>query len=388
MITLSVLLSFVQVLIAHWVVVVWAGREGPGIALGLVLAGLLLLVNLSAIRVLRQARQRGSWPRRLARAYMAGGLATLLLGFAVILAWVGLFPLTAILAALGLGSERAFEFFRVASASVVCALAGMIFWGFTGGQARVQRTRIRIPLAGLDPAHRGLRIVQISDLHIGNGLEGERLANLVREINAMQPDLVAVTGDLFDFDPAYVEAGARQLGGLRARLGVFAVLGNHDCYTGAEEVASALQEHAPGLRLLRGELVRLPLDAPLYVAGVDDPGRGWDWTARGVHMETLETLGSSLPDDGPVLLLVHRPEAFPQAERLGFPLVLAGHTHGGQLALPTPGGRFNLARIVTPFHRGLYRTNGSVLYVNRGVGVAGPAIRFNCPREIATIELA
>jgi predicted MPP superfamily phosphohydrolase len=84
---------------------------------------------------------------------------------------------------------------------------------------------------------------------------------------------------------------------------------------------------------------------------------------------------------------VHRPEAFPQAARLGFPLVLAGHTHGGQIAVPGFGQRLNLARIITPYHRGLYRENGSVLYVNRGVGVAGPALRISCPREIATIEL-
>ena len=86
------------------------------------------------------------------------------------------------------------------------------------------------------------------------------------------------------------------------------------------------------------------------------------------------------------VLLVHRPEAFPQAARLGFPLVLAGHTHGGQLALPSLGGQLNLARLMTRYHRGLFRENGSVLYVNRGAGVAGPAVRVNCPREITTIE--
>ena len=89
-----------------------------------------------------------------------------------------------------------------------------------------------------------------------------------------------------------------------------------------------------------------------------------------------------------MLLLVHRPELFPQAARLGFDLVLAGHTHGGQLALPTPGGALNVARIITRYTRGLYRENGCVLYVNRGLGMAGPAIRFNCPREIALLELA
>ena len=143
--------------------------------------------------------------------------------------------------------------------------------------------------------------------------------------------------------------------------------------------------HAPGLAAMQRQLRRLPLPAPLYVAGIDDPGR--EWTARSVDLPDLEELAEKLPTDGPTVLLVHRPEAFPQASRLGFPLVLAGHTHGGQLALPSGSGRLNLARLVTRYHRGLFEENGSVLYVNRGAGVAGPALRVNCPREITTIEL-
>jgi predicted MPP superfamily phosphohydrolase len=386
--TLAALLGVMQVLIGHWVVVVLGGREGPGLALGLVLAALLVAANLRAVPVIRRARHRGGWPRRVARAYLTVGIVTLLLGIAVAFSWLGLFPLARVLAAAGVDADTAFELFRVASAVVVVGLAGAIAWGFTGGQSRVEQTRVVVELDGLGAAHRGLRIVQLSDLQIGNGLEGDRLERLVRRVNAVAPDLVALTGDLFDFDPAVVEEGARQLGALRARLGVFAVLGNHDCYTGSETVATALATHAPAIRLLRGELVRLPVEPPLYVAGVDDPGRALSWTRRQLHLEDLEELGRELPRDGPVLLLVHRPEAFPQAARLGFPLVLAGHTHGGQLALPTPGGRFNLARMVTGFDRGVFRENGSILYVNRGIGVAGPAIRFNCAREIATIELA
>jgi hypothetical protein len=167
---------------------------------------------------------------------------------------------------------------------------------------------------------------------------------------------------------------------------VYAVLGNHDTYTGTEHVAGALGRLAPNLRLLRGEIARVPIDPAFYVAGVDDPGR--DWTAREVRLASLDAVAAARPAEGPVLLLVHRPELFPQAAALGFPLVLAGHTHGGQIALPTPGGRWNLARIVTRYHRGLYELDGSILYVNRGLGVAGPALRVNCPREIATIELA
>ena len=386
MVTLTVLLSLGQLLIAHWVIVVLAGGDRPGVwpitgALCVLVAG-----NLGTMGVLRRARRRAGWPRRAARLYMAGGLATLLVGLAVAVAWIGVFPITHLIAAAELSRLEAFDLFRGLSAALVLALVTMVLWGFTGGQRRVEHTRIRIPVKGLDAAHRGLRIVQISDLHIGNGFEEKRLRSVVGELNAMAPDIVALTGDLFDFDPAFIEQGARHLGELRAKLGVYAVLGNHDRYTGAEEVAAALGTLAPEIKLLREEVVRLPLPAPLYLAGVDDPEQ--DWTARGVHVASLERLARTLPQDGPVLLLVHRPELFPQAARLGFPLVLAGHTHGGQLALPTPGGRFNLARIITPFHRGLYRADGSVLYVNRGLGVAGPAIRFNCPREIATIELA
>jgi hypothetical protein len=152
-------------------------------------------------------------------------------------------------------------------------------------------------------------------------------------------------------------------------------------------VVDCLTRFAPNLRLLRDEYVRLPLPEPLYLAGIEDPGR--DWTNRSVHLEALDTLAERLPDDGPVLLLVHRPQAFPQAAKLGFPLVLAGHTHGGQLALPFRAGQpLNLARVMTGYTRGLYQMHASTLYVSRGVGVAGPAVRFNCAREMATIELA
>jgi predicted MPP superfamily phosphohydrolase len=88
-----------------------------------------------------------------------------------------------------------------------------------------------------------------------------------------------------------------------------------------------------------------------------------------------------------VLLLAHQPEIFEHATELRFPLVLAGHTHGGQLALPTPGGHWNLARVMTPLTRGLYHRETTTLYVNRGLGVGGPALRINCSREIAVIEL-
>ena len=313
-------------------------------------------------------------------------MALLLVGLAVLLSWLCLGLVAGLLGAFGASPERAFAAFRLASIGVVGFVALQVAFGFGAGQRRIERTRVRVRVPGLAPELEGLRVVQISDLHIGNHLDGERLSRMVERTNALDPDVLVLTGDLFDFDPAPVEDGARRLAGLRARHGVYAVLGNHDHYVGADLVADALARRAPQIRLLRNEIVRLPLEAPLYLAGADDPGR--DWSARRLELPGLARLAAARPGDGPTLLLVHRPEAFPQAARLGFPLVICGHTHGGQLALPGTRGQYNLASLVTRFSRGLYRLGDSTLYVNRGLGVGGPALRIHCPREIATLELA
>ena len=382
--TLAGLLGVMQALTVQWWLVVVLGDEGLGAADGAALGAALLGANVVSIPVLRRARMAGRG-RLATRLYMAVGIFTLLVGFAVALSWIGLFPLAQVVGWLGFGVENAFLSFRVVSALFVFTVLAMTLWAFTGGQTLVDRTRIQVPIVGLHPDHRGLRIGHLTDLHIGNGLEGERLSNAVRQGNTLGADVLVLTGDIFDFDPSVVEDGVRRLAALRAPHGVYAILGNHDVYTGADDIAGAFRRLAPEVRLLRDEIVRLPVASPLYLAGCEDTGR--DWTARDLRFESLERLAAERPDDGPTLLLVHRPELFGQAAKMGFPLVLAGHTHGGQLALPLPGGRHNLARVVSPLTRGLYRSSECTLYVNRGLGVGGPKVRINCPREIATIEL-
>jgi len=379
------LLGLMQGVVGHWLLVVAAGRQGPGWGLALALALALVAANLALLPRLRRARQQGGWPRQAARAYTSVGIATLILGLAIASLWVGAVPAGLVLGWLGVSPQLAFELFRVVSAGVMLLLTTLLVWSFTAGARRIELTHTRIPVPGLHRSLSGLRLAQLSDLHIGNGMEGERLASLVQRVNHLQADVIVLTGDLFDFDPRFLEEGARGLQGLRARHGVYAVLGNHDAYTGSERVARALAEHAPGLRLLRGEFLRLPLAQPLYLAGVDDPGSGW--AARDFEIAALAELAVVLPDDGPCVLLAHRPEAFLQASRLGIPLVLAGHTHGGQLALPLFESRLNLARLITRFDRGLFRENGSILYVNRGAGMAGPQMRIGSSREIAILEL-
>ncbi len=383
--TLALMLGAMQALTLHWFWVVVAERPSPGpVVWGFVTVA---LVGLGALTYpfIREARRQLGLVGVVARAYMSLSVATLLFGTSVALLWAVLLPLRALLVAAGLPLGEVSPWFRLGANGVLLLISGLILWGATGGQARFQRTRVRVPVTGLDPSLAGLRIVQISDIHIGNRMEGRRLDRLVARVNALDPDLIAVTGDIFDFDPSHIEAGARGLAGLRARHGVFAVLGNHDTYTGSEAVASGLRAGAPNICLLRGEFHELGLDAPLHLAGVDDPGRLW--TDRELVLDDLEELGRRLPEVGPTILLVHRPDAFRQAARLGFSLVLSGHTHGGQIALPGAARRFNLARVISNYPHGLFRQGDVHLYVNRGAGVAGPAIRIAAPREITTLEL-
>jgi hypothetical protein len=229
-----------QVVVGHWVTVVLAERQGPGLAVGLMLAALLVVANGYLVPVLRRARRRGGFPGWVARAYMGLGVATILLGIAVAAIWLGFLPIGGLLSLLGVSAEWIFQAFRLVSIPIVGTIAGMLLWGFTGGQAHLTHTHLRIPLEDLPEDLRGLRIVQASDLHIGNGMQGRRLERLVGRVNALDPDLVVMTGDIFDFDPAFLERGARALAGLRTRYGVFAVLGNHDTYVGSEQVAEAL----------------------------------------------------------------------------------------------------------------------------------------------------
>jgi len=382
---LALLLGGFQVLVWHWWTAVALGSPGPGLLAIAGLAALLVAANGLAFPLLRRHRRSHGWRGAMARLYQNVGVSTLVVGVALAALWLLFLVPSGLLGALGASPEAAYGAFRVASVSVVAVVVALLVWGFTGGQAGIERTRHRAPLPGLAQELAGLRVAQISDLHIGNHLDGERLSRLVERVNAEGADAIVMTGDLFDFDPAFVEDGARRLAELRAPLGVYAVLGNHDVYTGAEIVAEALARLAPGVRLLRDEIVRLPTGAPLYIAGVEDTGRGW--ADRGVRQEGLDRLAAALPADGPTLLLAHRPELFGQAAELGFPLMLAGHTHGGQLALPLAGGHWNVARFMTPLTRGFFRDGGSSLYVNRGLGVGGPALRVACPREIALFEL-
>jgi predicted MPP superfamily phosphohydrolase len=288
-------------------------------------------------------------------------------------------------AAMTIGSsvDAAFRWFANAGIGVIVV---SFVYGYTVGQHRLRVTRLRLPLRNADAALAGLRIAQISDLHIGQNLGRAQLRRFVERVNALRPDLVCITGDIADGPASDLATFLPVLAGLRARHGVFAILGNHDHYARADWVAERLRALTP-IAVLRDAHAVLPINGQrLHLVGLDDRGRDW---ARGVgEVPRLDALLRDIPPTEPVLLLCHRPDVFPQAATRGVALMLSGHTHGGQLGVPWFNGKVrNLAEFITAFDRGLFDQDGSYLYVNSGLGVTGQRIRLCTPREITLIEI-
>jgi predicted MPP superfamily phosphohydrolase len=238
--------------------------------------------------------------------------------------------------------------------------------------------RVEVPLARWPRALDGFRIVQISDVHIGPLLDRRFAAVVAERVNALAPDLVAVTGDLVDGSVERIGDEVEPLGAIRARHGVYFITGNHDFYSGADAWVERVR--ALGWKALRNERVAIgDGDAHFDLAGVDDhhgamlgPGEGED-LARALDGRDAER---------PVVLLAHDPNTFKKSSQYCVDLQLSGHTHGGQI-WPFR----HLERLSTPFVAGLYRLGASAVYVSRGTGFWGPPMRLGAPSEITEITL-
>lgn len=255
---------------------------------------------------------------------------------------------------------------------------GALCMGFYAVHVRrhwVQVTTLPIEIPGLPASFDGYRIVQLSDLHIGNFARLKTLEKWVRLAHAQKPDLIVLTGDLLasgdDFIPT-LTAGLQQL---HAPDGVAYCPGNHDYWSSA--VLFPALERA-GVQVLRNAgryLVRR--DELIYLAGVDDT-----WTRQ----HDLKAALAARFEPVPTVLLAHDPALFPQATRQGIALTLSGHTHGGQWAIPFVPA-WNLSARVFPYTVGLYQQAGSKLYVNRGLGTTGPPARIGAAPELSVFVL-
>jgi predicted MPP superfamily phosphohydrolase len=270
---------------------------------------------------------------------------------------------------------------RIALA-LAAAAAVLGVWTIEVEPDRLMVERVAIPLPGWPPALDGLTVAAVADLHAGSPhIDEEKIERLVDAVNALRPDVVVLLGDYViqdviggHFIPP--ERTAALLSRLRGRVGVVAVLGNHDWWLDGRRVRVALESR--GVPVLENEAVPLGAEGRrFWVAGIADA-----WTNRYDVPGTL----ARVPVDAPVLLLTHNPDLFPLVPpRVA--LTLAGHTHGGQVRLPLLGRPIVPSEYGQRYAAGLVREGGRTLFVSTGVGTSIIPVRFRVPPVISLLTL-
>ena len=249
-------------------------------------------------------------------------------------------------------------------------------YGFASALDQPSVRRVNLELPALPTVWDGLRILQISDIHAGPYMGVERMARLREMAMKLEPDLVVFTGDQMDRRSSDAELFARGFRGIEAPLGAWGILGNHDHFIDPERSEWALE--AAGIQPLVNRGVALDRKgSTLALVGVDD------LQARGGRYPDFSVLGT-YPTSFRICLC-HQPQGWHQALAAGAHLTLAGHTHGGQIALT--GRNLNVARFSTRYIAGPYRRDEGFLYVSRGVGVGALPVRVGAPPEIDLLTL-
>lgn len=262
---------------------------------------------------------------------------------------------------------------RVVGGAAAAAAVGTVGYGTYGVLRGPGVKRVTVPLAKLPRSAHGFRIAVVSDIHLGPVLGRGFAQKVVDTINATQPDLIAVVGDLVDGSVKNLGPAAAPLAGLKARFGSYFVTGNHEYFSGAEQWLEEVR--TLGIHTLENARTELPW---FDLAGVNDlqgesEGQGPDFGKALGDRDTTRAC----------VLLAHQPVQIHEAVKHGVDLQLSGHTHGGQL---WPGNF--IAAAANPTVAGLERYGDTELYVSRGAGAWGPPTRVGAPSDITVVELA
>jgi len=262
----------------------------------------------------------------------------------------------------------------------------------------IEVVRVKVKLAGLSASLDGFTIAQLSDLHLGPYVKVAQIRKAVALTNGLSPDLIVLTGDYVYGSADYSKACAQELAALKATYGVYAVLGNHDHWTDADLVTDTLRE--VGITVLDNDHQAIQVgEARLWLIGIDSRGitasGGWISSLNRSDLralwrkeyDSLQAILEALPAKERRILLVHNPDFVETMPLEPIDLILSGHTHGGQVRLPILGTPLLPSAYGQKYAQGLVRSDGTPVYVNRGIGLIPPPVRFLCRPEVTLIRL-
>jgi uncharacterized protein len=287
-------------------------------------------------------------------------------------------------------------FLRTATyAAGALPLAGALY-GFAVERFDFEVFRVEVPVPGLPLGLDGLRILQLSDIHASNYMPIRQVRRIVDRAQQLTADIIMSTGDLLTGHGDPLAACVAELGRLRAPLGVWGCNGNHEIYTDTEDEAALLfRQH--GMTMLRQQNAQLAWRGTKFnLIGVDYQRQHWFNSRSSLMLEGVEDL---VRQEMPNILLSHNPNAFRRASEIGVDLMLAGHTHGGQVQVEILDHRLSPARFITKYIAGLYRrpmvgdgvsvsrNRYASVYVSRGLGTIGTPLRLGVPPEITLLTL-
>ncbi|MHB0997230.1 MAG: metallophosphoesterase [Elusimicrobiales bacterium] len=342
----------------------WAGRRlagGPWGRFAAVMGALLLSAFYPAARVLAGLGHSPFLDGLLWAAYFCFGAS-----FILFWSLAACDLLLALLSLAGLKAARG----RPAAWACSALACGLVALAAVHGSEHPRVRRVEVPLPGLPAALDGLTILQVSDLHVGRMIRNGRVAHIAETSAALRPDLLVFTGDFAESREPMPAGVCEALAGMTAVRAKAAVLGNHDMFTGGGPAAKFFSDC--GIRPLRGEVWE-PVPG-LQLAGVDDLRRGDGAGA--------DRLAPRLDRSKPLVFLSHQPQGFDAVTAEGYGLVLAGHTHNGQIF---PFGPLE-ERMFKYFH-GLYKAGGFYVYVTSGAGTWGPPLRLFARSELPLFTL-
>jgi predicted MPP superfamily phosphohydrolase len=265
------------------------------------------------------------------------------------------------------------------SLGLLGASGGIAGLGFLEVGSGPKVKEITVPVEGLPSELNGLRIAQISDLHVGPTIRKEYVQNVVSKVLSLNADLIAVTGDLADGTPTHLESHLLPLANLKAPLGTYYVTGNHEYYWGADQWLKKVTQlgFTP---LINENKVVTTRGRKILIGGVTDTSSHQFIPS---HQSSPRKAAETKEDCSFKVLLAHRPDSCFAAVSEGFHLQLSGHTHAGQF-FP-----WNLlVRLAHKYYQGLNRHENMWVYVNAGTGYWGPPHRFAVPAEVTLIRLA